>query len=113
MYAVSRGKTLGAALEQFRELFGADPVAVIVNAGLVDETAAAVIGGGLGIPVMSSGGALLGELWLQRPAVDVKAAAETIRSLTARVSAAHRAVDPMTPERARQMVLALEVEVER
>ena len=31
-------------------------------------------------------------------------------SLTARVSAAHRVADPLTPERARQMVLALEVE---
>jgi len=36
--------------------------------------------------------------------------AEIHRSLVARVSAAQRAADPVTPERARQMVLALEVE---
>ena len=33
-----------------------------------------------------------------------------VRSLTARVSAAQRAADPLTPERARQMVMSLEAE---
>ena len=111
VYAVIRGGSLEGALNRFRGQFGRDPVAVIVNAGLVEQAIEAVEVIGLDAPVVANGGCLFGEWWLERPAVDVQAAAETARSLTARVAAAQRAADPMTPERARQLaLLALEVE---
>ena len=111
VYAVSRGKTLGDALAAFRDRFGRDPVAVAVNVTLVEQVEAAVIGHGLGISVASNGGALLGELWLQRPAVDYEAAVEVVRSLTSRCDRARRTAEPMSTERARQMALALEMEL--
>ena len=112
VYAVSRGKTLEDALVTFRGLFNVEPVAVAVNVTLVDETSVAVIGAGLDVPVVTNGGANLGELWLQCPAVDVQAAA-TLRphSLISRCDRARREAEPMTPERARQMALALEIEL--
>ena len=113
VYAVFRTGNLGQALVSFRDRFDADPVAVVVNAQLVDEMAAALISVGLDVPVATSGGCLLGELWLQRDitsAVDCQRAAVALRSLTARVSAAQRTGEPMAKERARQLVLEMEVE---
>lgn len=119
VYVVIRTENLAYALARFRDKLSADPVAVVVNAAVMEkaDTAETLIlaldVAGLDIPVTTSGGCLLGEVWLQRPAVDVKAAAEALRphSLTARVSAARRTGTRMTAERARQ--LALEMEVER
>lgn len=116
VYTVVRTENLGVALAAFRDQFDADPAGVVVNPGLVEQTAAAAVGAGLDIPVASSGGVLLGEIWLQRPAadpvsaVDAEAGAAALRSLTARVAEARRAAEPMTPERARQMVMSLEME---
>lgn len=111
-YAVARSGNLDGALARFRDRFNCEPVAVVVNVHQVDQVTAAVIGAGLGIPVAGNGGALIGEFWLERPAVDVQAAAEALRphSLTARCDRARRTAEPMTPERARQLIL---MEVER
>jgi len=87
-YAVIRTTNLATALSAFRDRFGADPVAVIVNAGLVEQIEAAL--GGEQIPVLANGGALLGELWLEQPAVDCETAVEVLRSLAACVSQAQR-----------------------
>ena len=108
VYAVIRTANLGKALSAFRDRFGCNPVAVIVNAGLVEQIEAAL--DGKRIPVVANGGVLLGELWLERPAVDVRAAAKTLRSLTMRVTEAQRLGGPTSP--ARQLAL-MEVEAER
>jgi hypothetical protein len=110
-YAISRGHTLDAALERFRARFGCNPIAVVVNVGLIEQTTAALIHTGLDVPVTSNGGVLLGELWLQRPAVDMVAEAIRPHSLAWRADRARRTAGPMSVERARQLALALESEL--
>jgi len=99
---------IAPAIRRYCEKYGAAPDTCCVHVSVIDDEQQ--VGGVRVIPLPT---VLRYHFWIGReehPAVDVQAAAKTLRSLTARVATARRAAEPVTVERARQMVLALEVE---
>lgn len=108
---------IGPALADFRDRYGCLPAGVAVHKALVGKAQAALDDLGVIIPVAGCGGVLVGECWLQvvarQTALTPGAGQEATQrsnggppSMLARVAAAQAA---MTPERARQLVLQLEV----
>jgi hypothetical protein len=90
---------LGRVIERHRGRHGRDPAGVIVHPSKGEAVRAALATLGLGVSVEVSGGPLAWEVWTRDGESD-----RPPPSLLARVEAAQ----PMTSERARQLVLELE-----
>jgi len=98
---------LRRVLDAHRERYGGDPAGVVVNKALIGEARRALEDLGLDLPVATTGGCLLGEMWLkvagdgdgQGGQVGARAG-----SLMARVEEAR---EEMTPARARERLRRL------
>ena len=96
------------AVRRYREKFGVAPNVCFVHVSELDSEQQVD-----GVRVSSRPTVLRHHFWIGREEVNVEAAAEVLRtcSLTSRCDQARRLAEPLTPEQARALALALESEL--
>jgi len=101
------GEDLQRALDAHRERFGGDPAGVVVNKALIGKARLALEDLGLGLPVATTGGCLLGEVWLAVAGDGDGRGGQVGARAGSLVSRVEEAQKEMTPARARERLKQL------